>query len=110
MDRPEYTERRVVFEERMSRLHERLQQMGSLVEGAIARSIESLKKQDLVMAKAVIDGDDLLDELQQEIEEKCLEVIATQQPMAKDLRRIFTLFKITNDLERMGDTRPASPK
>jgi phosphate transport system protein len=99
----ELTERKVVYEEKMNNLYGKLQQMGSLVEEAIARSIEALKTQNLELAQAVIDGDDLIDDLEAEIEEKCLEVIATQQPMAKDLRRVATLFKIINDLERMAD-------
>jgi len=87
----------------MSHLQERLQYMGSLVEESIARCIEALKKQDMIMAQAVIDADDIIDALEIEIEEKCLEVIATQQPMARDLRRVATLFKMVNDLERMAD-------
>ncbi|MFO8191674.1 MAG: phosphate signaling complex protein PhoU [Bacillota bacterium] len=103
MDKSEFTERKVVFEEKMNGLQEKLQYMGGLVEEAIARAIESLKKQDPNLARAVIEGDDRIDDLEQEIEEKCLEVIATQQPMAKDLRRVATLFKMINDLERMAD-------
>ncbi|MDY6827454.1 MAG: phosphate signaling complex protein PhoU [Bacillota bacterium] len=103
MDKWEYTERKIVFEEKMSGLQEKLQYMGSLVEEAIALSIESLKKQDSDLAGTVIEGDDRIDDLEQEIEEKCLEVIATQQPMARDLRRVATLFKMINDLERMAD-------
>ena len=97
------TEHKVVFEEKMKHLEGKLQQMGSLVEDSIARCIEALKNQDLELAQEVITGDDLIDDLEQEMEEKCLEVIATQQPMAKDLRRVATLFKMINDLERMGD-------
>ncbi len=103
MDQSNHTERKVVFEEKMSLLQEKLQQMGSLVEESIALSIKALKTQDLDLAQAVIDSDDIIDSLEQEIEEKCLEVIATQQPMAKDLRRVATLFKMINDLERMAD-------
>ncbi len=103
MDKPEFSERKVVYEEKMKNLFDKLQQMGSLVEEAIARSIEALKTQNLELAQAVIVGDDLIDDLEHEIEEKCLEVIATQQPMAKDLRRVATLFKMINDLERMAD-------
>lgn len=99
----EFTERKVVYEEKMGHLQERLQYMGSLVEDSIARSIEALKRQDMNLAQAVIDADDIIDNLEAEIEEKCLEVIATQQPMAKDLRRVATLFKMVNDLERMAD-------
>ena len=104
MSSSEYaTERKVVFEEKMKHLQEKLQQMGSLVEDSIARSIEALKNQDLELAQKVIAADDVIDDLEQDIEEKCLEVIATQQPMARDLRRVATLFKMINDLERMGD-------
>ncbi len=99
----ETSDRKVVFNEKMSRLQDRLQHMGGLVEEAIGCSIEALKKQDMDLARAIIDGDDRIDDLEQEIEEKCLEVIATQQPMAKDLRRVATLFKMINDLERMAD-------
>ncbi|MGM0688501.1 MAG: phosphate signaling complex protein PhoU [Bacillota bacterium] len=103
MDMSGWSERKVVYEEKMSWLQEKLQQMGSLVEVSIARSIEALKNQDLKLAQTVIDGDDIIDDLEREIEEKILEVIATQQPMAKDLRRVATLFKMINDLERMAD-------
>lgn len=97
------TERKVVYEQKMKYLEEKLQQMGNLVEDSIAQSVEALKNQDLELARKVIEGDDLIDDLEQEIEEKCLEVIATQQPMAKDLRRVATLFKMISDLERMAD-------
>ena len=99
----DFTERKVVFEAKMKTLQDKLQHMGSLIEASIARTIEALKTQNLELAQAVIDGDDLIDDLEHEIEEKCLEVIATQQPMAKDLRRVATLFKMINDLERMAD-------
>ncbi len=103
MNRLETGNRKVVFAEKMNWLQDNLQYMGSLVEEAIGRSIEALKNQDMNLARAVIEGDDKIDQLEQELEEKCLEVIATQQPMAKDLRRVATLFKMINDLERMAD-------
>lgn len=103
MKHTEQTERKVVYEKKMTHLQEKLQQMGCLVEEAIGRSIEALKKQDMELARLVIAGDDIIDNLEEEIEEKCLEVIATQQPMARDLRRVATLFKMVNDLERMAD-------
>lgn len=103
MEMTGWSDRKVVFEEKMSWLQDKLQQMGNLVEDAIAKSVEALKTQDLKLAQAVIDGDDQIDDLEREIEEKILEVIATQQPMAKDLRRVATLFKMISDLERMAD-------
>ncbi len=103
MSNTEFTEKKVVYEEKMNHLQDRLHYMGSLVEEAIARAVSALKTQDMVLAQKVIDGDDLVDDLEVEIEEKCLELIATQQPMARDLRRVSTLFKMINDLERMAD-------
>jgi len=91
------------YEKKMELLLAKLHQMGSLVEESIAGAVEALKKQNLNLAEKVIAGDDLIDRLELEIEEKCLQLIATQQPMAKDLRRVSTLFKMINDLERMAD-------
>ncbi len=103
MEHTDSIERKVVYETKINLLQEKLGQMGNLVEESIALSIDALKKQDLQLAVRVIEGDDLIDDLEHEIEEKILELIATQQPMARDLRRIATLFKIIGDLERMGD-------
>jgi phosphate transport system protein len=103
MDTRSDHERKIVFEEKMNLLQEKLQQMGSLVEASIAKSIEALKTQDLVLARKVIEADDIIDDLEIEIEAKILEFIATQQPMARDLRRVATLFKMIGDLERMAD-------
>ena len=103
MERSVSTEKKVVFEKKMNRLQEKLHQMGSLVEESIARSIQALKTQNLELAREVIEGDEQVDRLELEIEEKCLEIIATQQPMARDLRRVATLFKMISDLERMAD-------
>ncbi len=103
MEKSEHKDRKLVYEEKIGLLQDKLQEMGSLVEEAIAHSIEALKKQDLELAQAVVDGDDIIDDLEHEIEEKILELIATQQPMARDLRRVATLFKMISDLERMAD-------
>ncbi len=91
------------FEEELRELTLDLLRMGSLVEQAIADSVKSLKSKDIALAKQVLDGDDAIDELEVLIENKCLKLIATQQPLAGDLRRISTVFKIITDLERMGD-------
>jgi len=91
------------YEKKMELLQVKLHQMGSLVEESIAGAVEALKKQNIALAEKVIAEDDIIDKLELEIEEKCLQLIATQQPMAKDLRRVATLFKMINDLERMAD-------
>jgi phosphate transport system protein len=77
--------------------------MGTLVENAIASSVKALQEQDLAMAEKVIAEDDLVDDIQLLIEDKCLAMLALQQPMARDLRMIGTALKIVTDLERMAD-------
>ena len=88
---------------RLKELHEELLKMGSIVEKQIYSSIEALKAQDIESAEEIIKRDDIVDSLQKQIEDRCIKFIATQQPLAKDLRYIFTTSKIVTDLERMAD-------
>lgn len=91
------------FDLELDTLREKLQRMGMMVNTAIKEAVESLTKQDLDLADQVISGDDLIDDLEEEIEEKCMVLIARQQPLARDLRIISTGLKIAIDLERMAD-------
>lgn len=91
------------FEEDLNSLQQAILRMGSLVENMLAMSVDSLKNQDLKLAKDVIKMEEEIDSLEKEIEMQCLRLIATQQPLAKDLRRIAAGFKIITDLERMAD-------
>jgi phosphate transport system protein len=91
------------FHQELQEIHDMLLRMGSLVEGSIAAAVKALAEQNIPMAKQVIESDDLIDELEIEIEDKCLRLIALQQPMASDLRLIVTGLKIVTDLERIGD-------
>jgi phosphate transport system protein len=100
---PKGHERKVYFDKKMGELQKLLLQMGGLVEESIARAVQSLKEQDLELAEAVYRDDDTIDEMESKIEEGCLTFIATQQPMAKDLRKISTLLKMVTNLERMAD-------
>jgi phosphate transport system protein len=77
--------------------------MGAMVEEAIFLSIEALKKWDHETAKKVIENDSVIDKLELEIDEKCTDLIARYQPMAKDLRFILTGMKINAELERIAD-------
>jgi phosphate transport system protein len=77
--------------------------MGSIVEKQINTSIKALVKKDEDLANKVIKNDDLVDELEKEIENECIVLIAKEQPLATDLRKIFTTLKIVTDLERMAD-------
>lgn len=91
------------FDLGLQNLHNDVLRMGSIVEKQIHLSIEALVNQDEEKADLVIKNDDLADNLQKEIEDKCIKLIAMQQPIAKDLRNIFTTTKIVTDLERMAD-------
>jgi phosphate transport system protein len=94
---------RRIFEEQIRELLEDLLEMGDMVTGAIERSIEALAQQDEELARHVIAFDDEINAIQQEIDEKCLVLIATQQPMASDLRIILAVSAIAGELERIGD-------
>lgn len=91
------------YENALNELQEKILTMGGLVEKTIVNAVESLAKQDLSLAQQVIDSDDVIDKLTEEIEEFCIRLIATQQPLAKDLRTIITGIKISTDLERIAD-------
>lgn len=91
------------YENSLLELQEDILKMGGLVERAIANSVDSLSKQDVALAEEVIAGDDQIDNMMAQVEEYCIRLIATQQPLAKDLRRIFTAIKISTDLERIAD-------
>ena len=91
------------FDINLQVLHNDLLRMGSEVEKQINKCIEALVNQDSTLADEVIKNDDIVDDLQKDIEDKCIKLIATQHPLALDLRNIFTATKIVTDLERMAD-------
>jgi len=94
---------RHAFDRALEELQQEILRMGSLVEQAIYKSVHSLATQNVPLAEEVIKGDMVIDQMELDIEDKCLKLIATQQPMARDLRKISTGFKIITDLERMAD-------
>lgn len=94
---------RADFDNDLRLLEEDLLRMGEMVEEAIDRALDALAKRDLEASAQVVRDDDDLDRMQVEIEEKCIELIATQQPMAVDLRSLVTVLSVVSDLERMGD-------
>ena len=77
--------------------------MAGMVEIAIERGIEALKTRNVNLAHQIIEDDLKINRKRYETEDKCLELIATQQPLASDLRTIASVLHITVDLERMGD-------
>ncbi len=94
---------RHLFDKSLEELNGKVMQLGTLVNARIDDAINSLSKQDLELANQVVTGDLYINELQSELEENCMLLIATQQPFAKDLRKIVAAFKISINLERIGD-------
>jgi phosphate transport system protein len=91
------------FHDELSHLKVRLLTMSGEAEAALARSVEALLERSPAKAAEVIAGDRLLDEMEVEIEEQCIRLLALQQPMARDLRMVTSALKIASDLERVGD-------
>ena len=94
---------RAEFDRDLQMVQDDLLMMGSMVEKAIGRSLDALKNRDMQMASEVVSEDDIIDDKQREIEERCIDLIATQQPMAVDLRVLVTVIHLASELERMGD-------
>ena len=91
------------FQIHIKELEQELINMGEMVAIAINCSVEALKSRNISEAKKVISGDLLINKKRWEIEETCINLIATQQPVASDLRDIIAILNIITDLERMGD-------
>lgn len=91
------------YDQELESLRQEILKMGELAQKAVHDSVEALVNQDLELAGKVLEGDDEIDRMEIEIEDKCILLIARQQPLAKDLRRISTCLKITTDIERVGD-------
>ncbi|MFB6073750.1 MAG: phosphate signaling complex protein PhoU [Haloarculaceae archaeon] len=77
--------------------------MGTLVQGRLDDAVESLATGDAALARRIHEGDDDVDELYLDLESQCVDLFALQQPVASDLRFVTASFKITTDLERIGD-------
>ncbi len=91
------------FQRELLKLNERVLKMGGMVEQAIFKSVKALTKMDPNIAQEVVKADDAIDKMELQVDDLCLELLATQQPMAIDLRFITTGMRIATDLERIGD-------
>jgi phosphate transport system protein len=91
------------FDRQLSEIQEDVLVMAEMVAVAISRSIDSLKNRDVELARQIITADLRINTRRYDIEEKCIDLIATQQPLASDLRTIIAVQNIIVDLERMGD-------
>jgi phosphate transport system protein len=94
---------RETFDEQLKALEQDILDMGALVDRAIDLSVEALAKRDIELSRRVIREDEAINQAQHDIEERCLVLIATQQPLASDLRVIFAIANIATELERMAD-------
>lgn len=91
------------FDHSLEELRQLLRQMGEHVERAVEDAVSALQSMDILKAKNVVANDIELNKMEEQIMEMGSKLIVTQQPVAKDLRRIIVAFKISSDLERMGD-------
>lgn len=94
---------RKAYDKELKELHRTFSQLGTLVNEAIYKSIKAFVTHDKRLAIEVIDNDETINQVEMELERKCIEVIALQQPVTADLRRIIAFLKASADLERMGD-------
>lgn len=91
------------FTQQLTQLEEDLVRMGTVVEEMLDKAIRALVERDVELASEVINEDDLADSLDLHIEQRCMRLLALQQPMSKDLRTIGSILKAITDLERIGD-------
>ena len=96
-------EMRTGFHKKLREIQDDILVMGSMVEKAILHSVQALKDREVAMAKQIIADDVKVNRERFEIEEKCIRLIATQQPMASDLRTIVCVLNVITELERIGD-------
>lgn len=91
------------FHDELSHVKVRLLTMSGEAEAAMGLAVEALLERDLAKAHRVISSDRIIDQMELEVEAQCINLLATQQPMARDLRMLTSALKIANDLERVGD-------
>ncbi len=91
------------FIEKLDSVQQNVLRMGTLVEESIRKAMKSLVDKDIELAQRVITEDEPINQLEIDIQDECVAVIATEQPVASDLRTVITSIKITTQIERMGD-------
>ena len=94
---------RTLFIKSLGELNTRVVGMAALAEEALLLAMRALKERNAVIAQAVMDGDDVIDNMEETIEHECIRLIALQQPIAQDLRLVTALLKMITDIERIAD-------
>jgi phosphate transport system protein len=92
-----------IFNREIEKLKKRILSLGAMVEEEVRKAIQAIELKDAEIAKKIIIDDHNIDEMEVEIEEECLKILALHQPVAVDLRFLIAVIKINNDLERIGD-------
>ena len=101
---------RTAFERQLTEIQDDMLALAAMAEAAIERSIDALKNRDVELARQIIADDLKINEKRYNTEEKCLELVATQQPLASDLRTIVAVLHIIVDLERIADHAEGNAK
>ena len=91
------------YQQELTRLHDRIAEMGGLVENQVAMAVQAVIQQDNTAASRAVEQDPAVDAIEREVEQQVIRMLALRQPMAQDLRQIVASLKITGDLERIGD-------
>jgi len=91
------------FQREIELLKKKILTLGALVEENLRRAVKSIQTRDTVLAQQAIENDTAIDDMEVEVEEDCLKILALHQPVAIDLRFIIAVLKINSDLERIGD-------
>ncbi len=94
---------RKTFHQELDEVHQEIVRFAAMVTEVIPRGTDALLANDLEEAQSIIDGDDAFDALSLEVEERCYQLLALQQPMAGDLRAIVTAIRLISEIERSGD-------
>jgi phosphate transport system protein len=91
------------FDQELQLLDKKIAHMGGLAERLLAHSFDALERRDPKLAEEAVASDRAIDQIERELQEQTVVMIARRQPMANDLRHIMTVLKIASDLERIGD-------
>ncbi len=103
MERPMGRHQRAEFDRDLQNLQDELLALGSMVEKATFLAVEALKTRDLALSQQVVRDDDIIDRKRAELEERAVDLIAIQQPVASDLRMLIAALHVSMELERIGD-------
>ncbi len=92
-----------LFDKELEKLKRKILNLSSVVEDLVFKAVKSVEQRDSTLAQSVLSSDNEVDQIEVDVEEECLKILALHQPVAIDLRIVIAVLKINNDLERIGD-------